>query len=84
MRFVAAGLALIACGIVGLGLISFADLINVFLEIAFNTRRTAEGPRYPALRTVSVIFKILAVVVWLAGVLLFFLVVAGVIDKIGG
>lgn len=69
MIFLASQLLFIVFGLIGLIVWAWADMPLVMREIAINTRRNAEqGSSYILMRVLSVCLKIVAVLLWFAGI----------------
>ena len=62
---------LVVFGISGIMCWSSSDMPRVIREVALNTRREgASGSNYPLVGLLSVMMKIWAVIIWLAGLVL--------------
>jgi len=69
MIFLASQLLFIVFGLVGLIVWAWSDLPLVMREIAINTRRNSEqGSSYILMKVLSVCLKIVAVLLWFAGI----------------
>jgi len=69
MIFLASQFLFLMFGLVGLVVWTCADMPLAWREIAINTRRSAEqGSSYTPLKVLSVCLKILAVLLWMAGI----------------
>jgi hypothetical protein len=69
MIFLASQFLFILFGLVGLIVWSYSDMPLAMREIAINTRRNVEqGSSYTLMKVLSVCLKILAVLLWFAGV----------------
>jgi len=69
MIFLASQLLFLLFGLVGLIVWAYSDMPLAMREIAINTRKpAAEGSSYALMKVLSVCLKILAVILWLAGV----------------
>jgi hypothetical protein len=71
MIFLLSQILLLLSGLFGLMVWAGSDMPLAVREIALNTRRTAEGgSRYVLIRVLSVCMKILAVVIWIFGIVI--------------
>jgi hypothetical protein len=69
MIFLASQLLFILFGLVGLIVWAYSDMPLAMREIAINTRRDAEqGSSYILMKVLSVCLKILAILLWFAGI----------------
>jgi len=69
MIFLASQFLFILFGLIGLIVWSYSDMPLVMREIAINTRRGGEqGSSYLLMKVLSICLKILAVLLWFAGV----------------
>ncbi len=69
MIFLASQLLFIIFGLIGLIVWAYSDMPLVMREIAINTRRDQErGSSYTLMKVLSVCLKIVAIILWFAGV----------------
>ena len=69
MVFLASQLLFIVFGLIGLIVWAWSDMPLVMREIAINTRRNAEqGSSYILMKVLSVCLKIVAALLWFAGI----------------
>jgi len=69
MIFLASQLLFIVFGLIGLIVWAWSDMPLVMREIAINTRRNAEhGSSYILMKVLSVCLKIVAALLWFAGI----------------
>jgi len=69
MVFLGSQLLFVVFGLLGLMTWACSDMPLAIREIAINTRRSAEhGGSYAMIRVLSVCMKILAVLLWVAGI----------------
>ena len=69
MIFLASQFLFILFGLIGLIVWAYSDMPLVMREIAINTRRSGEqGSSYVLMKVLSICLKVLAVLLWFAGV----------------
>ncbi len=77
MGFVMFLVIVILFGFVGLMTWARADLPVIQREIAINTRKDGQGPSYSLVQLLAVLLKISAVLIWLVGLILAIIALAG-------
>lgn len=81
MSFITLLPTLVVCFVWGISLIAFGQLLLVFREIAFNTRKEPDvGPKYQGLSSIAKVLIILGWIIFILGFVVICLSIFGLLS----